>query len=773
MEFLIGARQGRAREKVSRFSCILCFASTLVFLVPLGCYAFKTDVAASSPSSPFQASIRADSSSSSLEELPVSVQSTLPSPSSAPEGVNRGVVEKTSSRKIDSSPAARESAASSSPHPSLFFSLSVPASSRSDSGDTTFAVSGERGAADEEPQEASMSSTAGPNSDVDHALFVVPGIAGSGLFATVTNASFEACGKSPINYAVPFRVWASLSLLLPPVTHQRCWVEMMKMTVDENGETYTAQEGVHVEVDGYGGIHAIDYLDYYMNNTYGVPASAYMHGMLRTLLSLHYAQFVTLRGVPYDWRLPPWQLNYAQLKADIEDRYTELNNRKVDLIAHSLGSIILCYFLNRVVDQAWKDKYIGSMTLVAAATGGSFKAVKSLLSGYDDGTDIDIWNVIDFSLFPAVLLRDLLQTMGSIYALLPDPAVYGRDHVVVRVARPPTRVPALSSAAASPSQSPAGRTAGGASHVAERAKDPISNLSASSGEMRRRLDAVVTDEAAGQGSRARDRESEQSFSRVSDLARDSLDVEKELAEGETNTRVDRSPVADSVGEHMEEEALAKAEERREALLREFQLQNRLSHEDRAARQRERYSLFVEKEKRRLDEALRVAKEEGLEEDVYTLSNWTSLLPADLQRRVKTAQDMMAGVVADPGVPVRCIWSKFTQPTTDVAYYYASGSFDSHPIPIFDYGDNTVPLPSLSLCASWRSTVQVKAFDNLDHMFLFADRGFNSYIYDLFTPNPQQSATALSTDEGKATKHDGFPAAQESRRGTVAATEDRA
>lgn len=63
-----------------------------------------------------------------------------------------------------------------------------------------------------------------------------------------------------------------------------------------------------LQVDGYGGIHAIDYLDYYMNNTYGVPASAYMHVMLRTLLSLHYAQFVTLRGVPYDWRLPPWQV---------------------------------------------------------------------------------------------------------------------------------------------------------------------------------------------------------------------------------------------------------------------------------------------------------------------------------------------------------------------------------------------------------------------------------------------------------------------------------
>lgn len=76
------------------------------------------------------------------------------------------------------------------------------------------------------------------------------------------------------------------------------------------------------------------------------------------------------------------QLNYDLLKKDIEDRYEELHQRKVELISHSLGSVVLCYFLNKVVDQGWKDKYIGSFTMVAPATGGSFKAIKSLLSGY-------------------------------------------------------------------------------------------------------------------------------------------------------------------------------------------------------------------------------------------------------------------------------------------------------------------------------------------------------------------------------------------------------
>lgn len=55
--------------------------------------------------------------------------------------------------------------------------------------------------------------------------------------------------------------------------------------------------------------------------------------------------------------------------------------------------------------------------------------------------------------------------------------------------------------------------------------------------------------------------------------------------------------------------------------------------------------------------------------------------------------------------------------------------------IYDYGDDTVPLPSLSLCASWPSTVKTTVLDNLDHMYIFADRGFNKIVYNMFSPVP--------------------------------------
>ncbi|PFH31085.1 putative phosphatidylcholine-sterol O-acyltransferase [Besnoitia besnoiti] len=736
---VIHARSGRrvARSKVSLLAGLLL--SSVILCGPLGTFGFKTDVPATSPFSPFRASIRASSSAS---EPAGSFHTSASFPPGSVDTHEPGTLKTARSSDSDSEALVRDpdSASHSAASSAAPSSVSSPSAALGKS------------AGDDTDGAPSASRVHGPDSAVDHALFVVPGIAGSGLFATVKNAVISACEKSPLNYLVPFRVWASLTLVLPPASHQKCWIEMMKMKVDENGQVYSSQDGVTVEVDGYGGVHAIDYLDYYMNNTYGVPASAYMHVMIRTLLSLHYAQFVTLRGVPYDWRLPPWQLDYGQLKADIEDRYAELKNRKVDLISHSLGSIVLCFFLNRVVDQAWKDKYIGSMTLVAPATGGSFKAIKSLLSGYDDATDFDIWNVIDISLFPSVLLRELLQTMGSIYALLPDPAIYGPDRVVIRVARPPKdRLPS-----ASLPDTPAPPNALEIQPArAATAEDAATSASATAyGEMRR-LDAVMThEEVVDERSRGdRGKQLLNTFTGVpSSYAVGAEETQPPQGEANAGPQRARLPSVGGASAEAEEDA-ADLEVRRQAILREFELQNRLSPEQRAARQRERHRAFVEKETRRLEDALRRAQEQGLEEDVYTLSNWTSLLPADLQRRVKTAQDTMAGVVSDPGVPVRCIWSTFEQPTTDVAYYYATGSLDRHPIRIFDYGDDTVPLPSLSLCASWPSTVQTKVFSNLDHMYLFTDPEFNRYVFDTFSP-AQPNASGGSAD--KKTQQDRVP-----------------
>lgn len=74
-------------------------------------------------------------------------------------------------------------------------------------------------------------------------------------------------------------------------------------------------------------------------------------------------------------------MDFARLKLEIETRVEAMGGAKADVLVHSLGSVVFNYFLNKVVDQQWKDRYINSYTLVAPATGGSFKAIKAILTG--------------------------------------------------------------------------------------------------------------------------------------------------------------------------------------------------------------------------------------------------------------------------------------------------------------------------------------------------------------------------------------------------------
>ena len=81
-----------------------------------------------------------------------------------------------------------------------------------------------------------------------HPIFMLPGIAGSGLMVSAKNASLPLCSSSPVSFPVPFRVWASLSLVRPPRSHQLCWMDIMQPVADEKGEIYASKEGVNVEV---------------------------------------------------------------------------------------------------------------------------------------------------------------------------------------------------------------------------------------------------------------------------------------------------------------------------------------------------------------------------------------------------------------------------------------------------------------------------------------------------------------------------------------------
>lgn len=64
----------------------------------------------------------------------------------------------------------------------------------------------------------------------------------------------------------------------------------------------------------------------------------YFHDLIVKLNLAGYIEGDTLIGHPYDWRYPVWQLDYKNLKATIEKFVKRHPDKKIVVIAHSLGN---------------------------------------------------------------------------------------------------------------------------------------------------------------------------------------------------------------------------------------------------------------------------------------------------------------------------------------------------------------------------------------------------------------------------------------------------
>ena len=104
--------------------------------------------------------------------------------------------------------------------------------------------------------------------------------------------------------------------------------------------------------------------------------------------------------------------------------YQENGNTKVTLVVHSYGGQVSLYFLNRIVNQQWKDTYIHSYIPLAAAWSGGAGIDFVLLSGSPPfsflETQIGISRVIS-----------IYQYTPSFYYLLPRASIWN-DTVIVR-----------------------------------------------------------------------------------------------------------------------------------------------------------------------------------------------------------------------------------------------------------------------------------------------------------------------------------------------------
>lgn len=110
----------------------------------------------------------------------------------------------------------------------------------------------------------------------------------------------------------------------------------------------------------------------------------YMYDLNTMLQSMDYSPKKNLIGMPYDFRSildPSLRTNYFKdLKHTIETKYYQYR-KKVVLISHSLGGILLKWFLTEHVDERFTDTYIDQIIIVNSPFGGTPNAVKACMLG--------------------------------------------------------------------------------------------------------------------------------------------------------------------------------------------------------------------------------------------------------------------------------------------------------------------------------------------------------------------------------------------------------
>ena len=150
------------------------------------------------------------------------------------------------------------------------------------------------------------------------------------------------------------------------------------------------QEDLKSEVDGVE-VRAISGLEgvNYLYPSWATNFVTYVFGpMIEYLIKEGgYTEDVNLQAAPWDWRLPPSELEdrdryFSKTIAQIEAMYYRNNETPVVLIAHSLGAKAAHYLLNFAKEkkgQVWIDQHIHSYVPVNGTHIGVPKAVKQVV----------------------------------------------------------------------------------------------------------------------------------------------------------------------------------------------------------------------------------------------------------------------------------------------------------------------------------------------------------------------------------------------------------
>eukprot|EP01089_Gocevia_fonbrunei_P014427 TRINITY_DN3950_c1_g1_i1.p1 TRINITY_DN3950_c1_g1~~TRINITY_DN3950_c1_g1_i1.p1 ORF type:complete len:456 (+),score=85.49 TRINITY_DN3950_c1_g1_i1:1-1368(+) len=205
---------------------------------------------------------------------------------------------------------------------------------------------------------------------------------------------------------------ALLCEMEPPLALKRKWCKHISTLPDG------CTDPPGIQVRAIEGLESVAYLD-------PGPLTndlTYVFGpLIETLQAIGYTDD-NLRAVPYDWRLPPHYLEerdgyFTKLELIIEDMYIINGNKPVMLISHSMGSRVVQYFCELILNtkgktlgQKWIDTYVHTHIACGASWLGAPKAVRATITGDQFGLDAFLWPEEGIT---------LCRLLGSVPWLLP------------------------------------------------------------------------------------------------------------------------------------------------------------------------------------------------------------------------------------------------------------------------------------------------------------------------------------------------------------------
>ncbi|CAH8629370.1 unnamed protein product [Schistosoma guineensis] len=238
---------------------------------------------------------------------------------------------------------------------------------------------------------------------IKYPIILIPGLGGSQAY----------CKPKDVGSSfAPFNLWINFfHMLLPNKVFDY-------FRLQHDPYTYESHDSNECDVTfpGWGDTWSVEYLSQHISFEYfGSLVSELMKDKF-------YVRNFTMRGAPYDFRKSPDDNKQFVMKFKhlVEETYTNGLDRPVVLLGHSLGSLYTLYFLKNQTKH-WKQKYIKSFLSVSAPLGGTVNALMSVTSGENLGVFIQ----------NPLLYRDVIRTMTSVIAVLPNPKLWSKDEILI------------------------------------------------------------------------------------------------------------------------------------------------------------------------------------------------------------------------------------------------------------------------------------------------------------------------------------------------------